>query len=380
MKKKLLALAVGTIVAMPSLVIADVAETRGGLRITSDDGSFQGSVGGRIHFDAYMFDNDIVDSTSSSEFRRARLTMQGKLYNWEYKFENDFAGQSDTTGSGFRDMLIATRVGPGKLTLGQFKPYRSMEELTSSNDILMMERPFASATGIYSGRQFQQGVGYMMSGSQYTLGLSGFNTKAADTARNEGLGAAARATFAPIMQDDLVVHLGLSYSLENGNADTPAFNANANYVGRRGPSQNIATTADGESVNTVGLEAAVSAGAFFAQAEYAMADFAQVVGDDQEVQTYYIQGAYTLTGQMKPYNAGSGVFRSPRGNNVVQVTARYDYVENKDLTDVEAESTTLGVNYFVNPALRFMLNYTMGDNTLTGDKSKQLALRAQIAF
>ncbi|WP_272961581.1 porin, partial [Alcanivorax jadensis] len=215
MKKQMLAVLVGAAVASPAMVIADEASTRGNLKIVSSDGSFEGSVGGRIHFDAYAFDNDLTDSTSTSEFRRARITLKGKLYNWGYVFENDFAGQSGTTGTGFRDMNIYTKVGPGKLTIGQFKPYRSMEEITSSNDILMMERPYASATGIYNGRQFQQGVGYLISDDQYTLGVAGFNTKSAGDNRNEGLGGSARATFAPIMQDNMVVHMGASYSVEN---------------------------------------------------------------------------------------------------------------------------------------------------------------------
>jgi len=38
------------------------------------------------------------------------------------------------------------------------------------------------------------------------------------------------------------------------------------------------------------------------------------------------------------------------------------------------------VKYYLNPAMRFMLNYMMGENTLTGDESNQVALRAQMAF
>jgi len=81
MKKQMLAVLVGAAVASPAMVIADEASTRGNLKIVSSDGSFEGSVGGRIHFDAYAFDNDLTDSTSTSEFRRARITLKGKLYN-----------------------------------------------------------------------------------------------------------------------------------------------------------------------------------------------------------------------------------------------------------------------------------------------------------
>ena len=58
----------------------------------------------------------------------------------------------------------------------------------------------------------------------------------------------------------------------------------------------------------------------------------------------------------------------------------YDTIENKDLVNREATSWILGMNYYVNPNLRFMFNYTNGDNEVTGDKTGQYALRTQFAF
>lgn len=57
-------------------------ETKGGMKLTSADGNFEASLGGRIHFDAYAFDRDIADTTGTTEFRRARLTLQGKAFGW----------------------------------------------------------------------------------------------------------------------------------------------------------------------------------------------------------------------------------------------------------------------------------------------------------
>ena len=84
--------------------------------------------------------------------------------------EQDFA--AGTNLEGLRDAHISTALWGGRATIGHFKPYRSMEELTSSNEILMMERPFASATGLFNGRQFQQGVGYLKAGGNYTFGVT----------------------------------------------------------------------------------------------------------------------------------------------------------------------------------------------------------------
>ncbi|MFC6979152.1 porin [Microbulbifer taiwanensis] len=197
--------------------IADQAETKGGLKITSDDGNFSSQLGGRIHFDTYLFDPDIEDPVSTTEIRRARLAVSGQLWKWEYKLDRDFA--SSGTG-GMRDVYIATKVLGGKLTIGNFKPYRSMEEMTSSNEITMMERSFTSAGGIYADRQRQQGIGWHTFWDCYTLGVAGYNLRDPGGPRNEGLGASSRFTWAPLNDSLSTVHLGISGSHDNANRDS----------------------------------------------------------------------------------------------------------------------------------------------------------------
>ncbi|MDQ3288500.1 MAG: porin [Pseudomonadota bacterium] len=372
---------VGTQESMEKLAAsAPKVETKGGIKVTSADGDFSASLGGRIHFDAYAFDRDQANVTGTTDFRRARLTLAGKVFGWEYKMEQDFTGGSTTEG--FRDVYIATRALGGKVTIGHFKPYRSMEELTSSNEITMMERPFASGSGLYSGRQFGQGVGYLRGGDNYSAGATVYNLRNAGSPRNEGVGAAARVTYAPINNDNSTLHFGVSASSENANKGSENLSAKVAYGGRRGPSQTIATTtgASGESVETIGLEAAGAFGPVFFQSEFANATFNQPLGGSQDVQTFYVMGSWMLTGEHKPYKAGNGVFGSPKGKGMWELTARYDTIENKDVADLEASSTTLGVNYYFNPNVRMMFNYIRGDNEFTGDETGQYALRTQLSF
>lgn len=360
-------------------------ETKGGLKVTSADKNFEASLGGRIHFDAYSFDKDVAATTDTTEFRRARLTLSGKAYGWEYKMEQDFA--AGTNLDGIRDMYIARNMMGGKLTIGHFKPYRSMEELTSSNEILMMERPSTSATGIYSGRQFQQGMGYLRAGTNYTFGVSAFNMRSAPTARTEGVGFSARGTWAPVDNGTTTLHLGGSYSHEDLNKGTPSVSAVSNYAGRRGPSQTVATTSaaigtNDSQVDTFGLEAAFRNGPFFLQSEYARASYGQANGTSQDVDAYYVQGSFMLNGGLKAYKAPTGVFGSPKvgDSGLWELTARYDVMENKDVNDMKTTSMLIGMNYYINPNMRVMLNYTKGKNDKTGDEPGQIALRTQFAF
>ncbi|WP_105104366.1 OprO/OprP family phosphate-selective porin [Microbulbifer pacificus] len=391
---------------------ADQAETKGNLEITSEDGNFSASLGGRIHFDTYLFDNDLEDAISTTEFRRARITLKGNIYDWSYVLEQDFAGGS--TLNGFRDVYLAHTFLNGEVRIGQFKPFRSMAEMTSSNELTMLERPFSSATGLYDGNQFQQGIGWTGVLDCFTLGMMAFNLRDAATPRNEGVGAAGRLSWAPINTDHETLHLGTSISYENANQNSSDLLAEADYAGRRGPSQLMALTPGdlGGDVATAALELAGSYGPLYLQGEYAIGSFE---GDyylseagfedefgapapffcdpqfgcfigDQTIHTWYIQGSWMLTGEHKTYSKKRGAFSSakPSGDGLWggawELTFRYDTMENRDFEHLQASSTIIGLNFYANRNVRFMLNYTMGDDDFTGDGTDQLGLRAQIGW
>lgn len=389
-KKTTLALALA---AVSGLALADTAETKGGLTIKTDDGRFEAKLGGRIHFDTYVFGEaetngaSVVNSTSTTEFRRARLTMTGKAYGWSYKFEEDFASSAAQTVDE-REMWIGTKVGPGQLTLGQFKPLRSMEELTSSNEITMMERPNSSATGIYAGRQFQIGASYLVTGDNYTVGTSLFNLRNDSVVRNEGVGSATRVTFAPIAEDGQVIHIGASYSIEELHRTSAAASPVGGVSGRRGLTANLGSIAASESAKTIGLELAAVLGPVYLQAEGAQLtiDKFAAAAPDQDIDTYYVMASYHITGESKPYKKGGGVFGSVKPSSEAgawEIAFRYDVAENKDLgTPVESTQMIAGLNWYVNPNVRFMFNYTMGEMEVGANKTEedQYALRTQFSF
>lgn len=389
-KLKYGALAVLVGAGMGGAAQADTAETKGGITLKTSDGRFEAKVGGRIHFDGNLFidDEDLealeepADETSSSFFRRARITLEGKAYGWTYKFENDFAGQSSSSGSGFREMWIGTRLGPANFRLGQAKPYRGMEELTSSNEILFMERPYATATGVYEGDQFTQGLFFDGSGRNWTWGVAAYNLRTADGPETEGVGGSARATFAPVMSETMVVHLGAIATLDKPHNDSEVV-AGAKPAGRLSSTEELAVSTDERQA--FGGELALRAGAFYAQAEYVTADFAaeEGAGEDQSVDTYYVQASYFITGETKPYDGKKGVFKSPKPKAAYgawELKLRYDVMENSDVDDAEVTQLAAGVNWYVNPNVRFMLEYLDGQNEAQDVGLRTLAARAQYSF
>lgn len=407
--------------AQPAL--ADTAETKGGITIKTDDGRFEAKVGGRIHLDFVSLDAD--DSTDYAEdggayFRRARLTLSGKAYGWEYKFENDFADAEAVTAcdaadptdcetvgtNSFRDMFIATSLLGGKLTIGQFKPLRSMEEMTSSNEITMVERPFASASGMFSGRQFATGAKWEGGTEAMTYGIAVQNNsvlKGGDSRVTEEPVVSGRVTLAPVNTEDTTVHVGLSASMENGRVGE-----GARFRGRGklpatdlGTSRTLAeagdaTGAEDKEAQHLGFELAGATGPFYAQAEYILASYSDAFDgatgpEDADVAAYYLMASWFVTGEHKPYK--SGVFKSPKPASDIgawELKARYDFAENKDAptsatNQQEISVLTVGTNWYLNPNTRFMLEYSMGE-----DKTEQVAgsfiepkavtLRTQFSF
>jgi len=403
--------------AFAAPALADKAETKGGLKIKTDDGRFEMGIGGRIHLDTYIQEKDDgaafgsglqTDNGSGVFFRRARLSFTGKAYGWEYEFVPEFSQNSGgiqstggatgnpaastpaSNGVTFQELNISTKIGPGKLILGQFKPFRSMEELTSSNEITMMERPFTSASGLYNGGQFYIGAGYVMTGGNWYVATDVYNTRNDNSAVNSGVGFGARAVFVPVMSETSTIHLGLS-----GSKDDPENGVNLNtsvrYAGRRGANTGgLTATTGSEAAMFYGAELAGTFGPFYAQAEYGQGTFDQATAgaDELEAKAYHVTLSYFITGETKPYNMSKAVFKSPKPNGAYgawELTARYENIEDSDeatATNIEeVTNTTLGVNWYVNPNVRFMLNYAMGEaERVNGQKDEPntVALRAQM--
>lgn len=412
---KSLALAIAA-AGLATPVVADTATTKGGFQIKSDDGNFEAKLGGRIHFDGNFYtDEDDIKAVGSGAnaatdksnsqffFRRARITIEGRAYDYTYKFENDFANSADgsaKTNEGIREMWIGRQVmGNKNLRLGQAKPYRGMEELTSSNEITFMERPLATASGIYN-NQFTTGAFLDGSGEGYGYGVSVYTPRSVDSAETQGLGVNARGFIVPLRSNGNLIHIGLSTSQDNFETNTT--NKDPRIVGRENGLKTGSLFQNGPTVNdktfneqrTIAAELAARFSAFSMQGEYAKATFKDtrvqpsvpvlITQPDQDLDTYYVQASYFLTEHTKPYDFKKGVFKSPKLNGeegAVELKARYDVIENKDIKDNKASVYTVGVNYYATPNTRFMVEYVKGETDVGTDKdAAAITARAQFNF
>lgn len=402
-------------------------ETKGGSpKIRSDDGNFEMVLGGRAHLDVNSFNDDKSspahppfgsqtpgnESRNGFDFRRGWLDVSGKYYDLNFIVQNNFA--SEISPSSLLRVWASVGLGPGRLTVGQFKPHRSMEELTSSNDITMMERPSNSSSGIFAGRQWLMGVGYQgLFANQlgYALDVMSLTRIGMPIA---GSSYGGRLYWVPRAREGDTLHFGLSYSIDTPTAGSLTAKAVDVYGGRNGfiQSYGVAGAATGSSGNrsesTLSLEAAYALGPVTLQAEYAAVKLDNThlsggVQKDSHVQAYYVQASWFVTGERTIYQKGLGVFRKPkplRKWGAVEIAARYDAMENKDqslaenpcdtgTTKCRTQVLTLGVNWYVRKGVRLMLNYYLTENFIGNagpgtpnrtDSPSVISFRTQLNF
>jgi len=205
-----------------------------------------------------------------------------------------------------------------------------------------------------------------------------------------------RLTALPIYKDEdryRILHLGAGYSFQ--------YEADKEYVLKTRPESHLLPTIalaeidHAKNVNVATGELALVLGSFHIQTEYAMT-IAQTSSNSQLQNQYYYFHAYHgivswfITGEHKNYDARSAVFGrvSPKKNfgkeggiGAFELAVRYSNIDLDD-TDIEGgyvSNIGLGLNWYLNPNTRFMLNYIFADIKDTGN-ADILMVRFQIDF
>jgi len=346
-------------------------------------------VRGRVHVDYALHDDDEIDLDDGFLFRRAFMGFQGTIdENWSGIIEYDFA-ENNTNA---QDIVLSRKLSGGTLKIGHFKVPMGMEEVASTNNLWLLERSSPN-TALVDARRI--GVGYdYFSGAVGFQGMAYGRGMGSNQEGDDPLGVAGRFVYAPVMGGNQL-HLAASIAYE----DVRDYNVRrfrerpeARVDGTR-----LVDTGNITDVDTTmkyGVEAAFQNGPFSAMAEYFNVSVDRNAGDEPDFNGWYVQGSWIVTGETRAY--GKGIFRGvkPGGpdRGAWEVTARYSSL---DLNDTgfqggEQENFTLGLNYYANANVRFMLNYIMVDVTDSGavvdgepvgDESPNILIgRAQYSF
>ena len=372
-----------------SSVIASAAQiqTYGKLEISADDLSFSMRVKGRIHMDGnfYETERDDTELPNGLFMRRARIGLEGNIHEYEYEVEVDFA--DDTTQ--LRDGYVRRLIGNGKLTIGQFKVFESLEKVSESNDLAFMERPYS--TEITPG--FKVGAAY--NGVTGMFGYSGnvYDRRQASDGENRpinsGIGVVARGYVAPINERMTALHFGGSFAHEHSSTDgmmidvIPAGRAQEYRNGDEFEFTIIERLSERVDMNRANFETAYINGPLAVQGEYMKGSADTNTRSADNFHAWYAQATYVLTGEWRRYKIGQGEIDSPeptREIGAVEVGVRFQEAKREKVTNAVIKATDFGITYYANLNVRFMINYSMVNNKLTNDDPNLLAFRTQFNF
>jgi phosphate-selective porin OprO/OprP len=369
----------------------------GYLAFESADGNIKYWLDGRIMLDTGAVSNsqDGVDQNSvysETEFRRLRFAVKGIFYkNWQGELDIDFSDLEDgITAPEVKDAWVAyTGFRNTTIKVGNHKPNFSMDEVTTSRWVNLIERSMIS--DVFSpGRRI--GVSVNNWDTAYMVGATVFgdeyNVEAAREGASERFGWTARGVYRPIVADDgsTILHLGVAFQNRPTQSDDDRLRfrtrAESKIYRAFGPGddgERYLNTGnfDADSADTIGLEAAVKKGRFYAQAEYMKTDVSENDDDvlgDPEFSGWYVNAAWFLSGGEREYSLPDGEFGRvyPTSNKGAwELVVRYSTLDLNDLSaGIEggsADNFTLGVNWYINNNFILRANYTSVDNDIYAD-------------
>ena len=356
--------------------------------------------GGRIQADASGYSEDAekvrdkdgepvyIDGT---EIRRFRLYLRGALTeNWEYRLQYDFAGLDGGSNNSpdLKDGYFRyTGFDNQSITVGNFKVFSGLEELTSSNNSTFAERALVNA--LDEGRRLA--IGYANWSDRHSLGLAYYGHEPNNDKRGSGI--TSRFVYRPLVGDDRLLHLGINLSQQQPDTarqSTPrcttaegdavacdTFRVRAR-AGNHRDEQRIVNTGhilDVDGYSKLGLELAYRNGRLALQSEFMQQSITtgNLAGEragqaisDPTFDGFYAEASYFLTHDTRPYSNSSATFGTVTPSNesgAWQIAAR---IENLNLTDSgitggEVDAISLALNWYQTRNLRFTLNYVMAE-------------------
>ncbi|MEO4047519.1 porin [Pseudomonas sp. CAU 1711] len=412
-----------------------VIKTKSGLEVATTDKQYSFKLGGRIQADFDSFDGFYTtnnEGANEAYFRRAQIEIGGNYKDWRYQINYDF-GDNRSNENKFDEATITyTGFAPINIRVGRFDPDYSLEKATSSKWVTAIERSAVLDLASWT-TDHENGMGIQVNGTYGGMFYGSASLQQQDSGvyleDEDGKDVNSyfmRGVFAPIVSETQVLHFGLDYATRSyGNErDGTKFDGRIrSRLGVRGVSENqtnsdqlILAPADAgatggfEDDEVMGLEFAYMYGPFSVQSEYLKRDLSGYkTNGDREATGYNVQLAYTLTGESRIYKLDGAKFDAIKPVDKVggawEVFYRYDNLSVEDdatmatvggvaIDESEAKVHTIGVNWYVNEAVKLSANYLMtkSDNDTVrlqngrfaagndDDDGKAISLRAQYVF
>jgi phosphate-selective porin OprO and OprP len=380
-------------VALRAMVQADAAYFDQDPAGTLTDDYRRGSVGAI----SLRENNAARDLSDGMYFRRARFGFEGMIArDFNYRLIVELGGAGTEAQGRINDAWISySGFAPLTVQIGAFSPPANLDDGTPADETLFIERAtpneLSRALGGADGRI---GVGIRGNGSRWMSALTFTGRTVSDPevldAQNAFVG---RAAFLAMTHADYNLHVGASGTYVVKPAD-PGIDATGIRYGirfRDRPELRVDSTRlidtgviDAEHAYVVGAELAGNWRQFYVQAEnfWYGVDRKSAL-DNPNFGGYYVQGSWLITGESHRYNMTTAAYQAPRprlpfnasgGIGAWELALRFSHMDLNYAEGVEGAAAsansirgglqdiwTVGINWYVAPSLRFILNYQRVD-------------------
>lgn len=379
------------------------------------DGQFTASIRGVLQLDAAQYDqrragplatdfrrgsvgdaaeaDHARDLNDGANFRRARLGIEGKAWGgWNYNFLYDFGGSgNEEPGKISAAWVEYAGFAPLRFRVGAFSPPSGMEEAASTNGSLFPERasPSEAVRGIASG-DGRTAAGVFGNGERWNFSTAISGNIVGTQTFDEQLSVVSRVAYVPFKTQDALVHVGadLVYVINPAatgpnvaqGAATPLRLRDRPEIRVDGTRLVDTGNIDSNGLTAWGLELAGQWKQFTLQGEYYGIEVDRKGAlANPKFNGWYVQGAWTLTGEARRYGIATATFDAPRVEKpfnpragqlgVWEIAARYSDLDlnfrqgaggapvASAVRGGEQKAFTIGLNWYPNNNVRFLADY-----------------------
>ena len=400
--------------------------------IASADGAQKFAIRTVVQFDAAAYDqaNNVPganDLNSGTNFRRARLAIEGSFAkDWNYNLTGEFGGSGTEAAQlnqayveyvGWKPFGADTTV---RLRIGGWATPTGLEDATSNTEALFLERAaVAELVRNIAGGDGRSGVGVIANGERWYASAVFTGAQVGATGEfDEQAGYLARVAFNPLGSKTWGVHVGANLQGVLTPADTGAGAVKTTILRlRERPELRVDGTrlVDTGNINANGATAyGGELGAFYKNVQVSgeafKIDVDRIGAFNPTFRGWYVQGAWTLTGESHTWSSANGGFKGikpakpfkPDANawGAFELAGRYSVLDldsHEGLARAAAPAggirggeqriTTAGVNWYPNSVFRFQAQYQHIDvdrlnatGAQAGEDANVVSLRSQFAF
>jgi len=347
------------------------AESKNGVLVfSSDDGQFKWWLDARINLDGAFFIEDKNSLGDGVQLRRARLAIKTQLWgDWYAESDVDLSGEAVAMKDAFvrYDALFHHT---GYVRVGNFKEPFGLEEVTSSRNLIFLERS-QGLDAFVPNRKMGLEFGHFAPSYRVAAGMFGPDVSVYETeSKDMTWNFTGRATWNGLRTDKSVLHLGAA-----GSWRQPDFASSAVRFRTRNE-YHVNNYKYVDTDNIYGVQRYGMADGEAAYVNRRLRLQGECIGvsvrreapfQDLSFSGGYVCASFFLTGDSHPYDWQDAEFGKvlPKGRyGAWEIVTRFSSVDmtSHDVHGGRSTATTVGLNWYANVNVHVLADFVMMNN------------------